>query len=143
MISFGRLTQEEARAYFSDYAPLIQQALEHTRGECDILDVEQEVYSGHVQIWTVVDLTSGVLAVMTTKVQEYERKRALQIMHCAGYAMENWLPNVLLQFEEFADEHHCHFIELVGRRGWEQILKPYGYSHTYSTVTKPLDLVRH
>mgnify|MGYP003636701221 CR=1 FL=1 len=56
----------------------------------------------------------------------------------AGGDMESSIDSILGAAEYHAAEYECDGIEVLGRRGWEKVLKPYGYEHKRVMLIKDL-----
>ena len=48
------------------------------------------------------------------------------------------LDAVMEAAELLAEQYECDGIELTGQKGWEKMLKPYGYKHKGVVLTKEL-----
>jgi hypothetical protein len=58
----------------------------------------------------------------------------LAVPFCGGERMEQWLPDILQALKDHARHNGCSSVEVFGRKGWERVLKPHGYTHTYTTL---------
>lgn len=56
------------------------------------------------------------------------------------YLATSWDKQILLeqldQFEAWAIQRGVQYLEVVGRKGWERQLKPYGFQHSYTSLVK-------
>ena len=52
--------------------------------------------------------------------------------------MDANLEAVMEAAEYHAEKHDCDGIEVSGRKGWERVLKPYGYEHKRVKLIKEL-----
>jgi len=71
------------------------------------------------------------------KVGEYPQKKVLIIWLYGGEMASN-VKGVLEAAEFHARELDCTEIMIGGRRGWERVLKPYGFAHQGVVLTKDI-----
>jgi hypothetical protein len=69
------------------------------------------------------------------KMGEYPQKRVLLIWLYGGELASN-IEGVLEAADFHARELDCTEITIGGRRGWERVLKPYGFAHRGVVLTK-------
>lgn len=111
--------------------PYMVTALEESGGEYTVDDVLSEVQQDHAIFYP------AKLGAIVFKVIRYPRKRMLRIW-LAGGDMESCLDTMLEASDYYAEKHECDGIEVVGRRGWEKVLKPHGFSHKRVMLIKEL-----
>jgi hypothetical protein len=99
-----------------------------TRGRATIDDILQMVLSGQMQLWVAHDAHT-IFGHVITEIKTYPRCKMLTIQYCA---MET---GILEQVEDtmqdvaarFAKDAGCAGVEFVGRPGWRDTAKKYGY----------------
>ena len=69
---------------------------------------------------------------------QYPQRRLLRIWLAGGVLPTN-IERVLEAATKHASRLECDGIEVEGRRGWERILKPYGYDHKRAVLIKDLN----
>ena len=111
--------------------PFLVDALEKSGGEYAIDDVLKEVEDDHAIFYPVRNGAS------VFRIALYPQKRMLRIW-LAGGDMEANIDGVLEAAEFHAKEHECDGIEVIGRKGWERVLKPHGYEHKRVMLIKEL-----
>ena len=74
------------------------------------------------------------------KVALYPQRRMLRIWLYGGTTDTGRanLEAIMEAADYYAAEHECDGIELVGRKGWEKVLRPYGYEYKSVTLIKDL-----
>ena len=84
--------------------------------------------TGRRQIWTVTERgrASPLLTAFCTAMRVADGRKWLVFEALAGEDMEAWLP-LLSEFEGYAKEAGASVSHIQGRRGWERVLRPYGY----------------
>ena len=126
--SFGAAS---ARQEWSRCRPWIERALPYCYGTHTIEDVEQQIAEGRLQFWP------GEACAVVTEIVEYPRLKALNFFLIGGdltELLEQMEPAVIA----WAKALGCTRVASVGRKGWERVLKPLGYSKTLSMLLKPI-----
>ena len=107
--------------------PFLVDALAYA-GLQTIDDVLEEVEEGSALFYPVQD------GAAVFKVGEYPQKRVLIIWLYGGEMAK--VEGVLDAADFHARELDCTEIMVGGRRGWERVLKPYGFVHRGALLTK-------
>ena len=100
-------------------------------GSHAVEDVLEEVKEGSAVFYPVRD------GAAVFKLGEYPQKRVLLIWLYGGEMASN-VKGVLEAAEFHARELDCTEIMIGGRRGWERVLKPYGFAHQGVVLTKDI-----
>lgn len=108
--------------------PFLADALAYT-GLHSVDDVLDEVQEGSALFYPVRD------GAAVFKMGEYPQKRVLLIWLYGGELASN-IEGVLEAADFHARELDCTEITIGGRRGWERVLKPYGFAHRGVVLTK-------
>lgn len=109
-------------------APFLQIAADTTEGRRTADDVLRPVLDGPMNLWVAHD-DGDVHGILITEVRQYATLRMLVVQYCA------MRPGALVEVEDemqevasrFARDAGCAGIEFVGRPGWRQTSKKYGY----------------
>lgn len=121
----------------------------------DALDAEPELWqhsftkdsllarslAGKIQVWAVSSDDLIHLCFMT-QVYTMPANNFLQIFWMYGEGLKSTLPMIDVIMDKFAIANNCQMIEVVGRKGFERILKPFGAEFMCSTYSRPVRLVR-
>ena len=108
--------------------PFLVDALAHT-GSHTVDDVLEEVEEGSAQFYPVQD------GAAVFKIGEYPQKR-VRLIWLYGGEMASNINGVLEAAEFHAEEQDCTEVMIVGRRGWERVLKSHGFTHQGVVLTK-------
>ena len=108
--------------------PVLADALAYT-GVHSVDDVLDEVQEGSALFYPVQD------GAAVFNMGEYPQKRVLLIWLYGGELASN-IEGVLEAADFHARELDCTEITIGGRRGWERVLKPYGFAHRGVVLTK-------
>ena len=98
-------------------------------GSHSVEDVLEEVKEGSAVFYPVRD------GAAVFRLGEYPKKRVLLIWLYGGEMASN-IEGVLEAAEFHAEELECTELMIVGRRGWERVLKPHGFVHQGVVLTK-------
>tara|TARA_R110000824_G_scaffold123440_1_gene281280 strand:- start:202 stop:591 length:390 start_codon:yes stop_codon:yes gene_type:complete len=98
-------------------------------GSHSVEDVLEEVKEGSAVFYPVKN------GAAVFKLGEYPQKRVLVIWLYGGEMASN-IEGVLEAAEFHARELDCTELMIVGRRGWERVLKPHGFVHQGVVLTK-------
>jgi hypothetical protein len=74
-------------------------------------------------LWLVWD-GNNIRAAIVTSVSEVNGKKRCIIVACGGQDMSTWL-HLLPQIEGYAKAEGCNSMAIMGRRGWQRMLKAY------------------
>ena len=100
---------------------LIKTAIEQT-DLSDFADIEYDVLSGDQLLWLAI--SDHIEAAATTHLIKTEKGPILEITACAGAQMERWF-DLRHKIEAYAKAEGCKRARLIGRKGWERMLKDY------------------
>jgi hypothetical protein len=109
--------------------PFLQESVQWARGRVVADDLLRFLVNGQMQLW-VVHADGVAHGHVITEIKQYPQCKMLAIQYCAMQ------PGTLEQVEEqlqdvatrFAQDAGCAGIEFVGRPGWRDTAKQYGYS---------------
>ena len=123
-------------------APVIEKAVNLTPDRIDINDLYEQAKKGFYILWIVFEEVKEqkvIQAVLTTRLSEYPKTKALCIDFVAGQRMKEWLPIVMPVFENLGKVNKCTHIEGYGRRAWKKYLEQYGWQQRHIQYEKRLD----
>jgi hypothetical protein len=135
---------------------LSKEQLSHYQGKIDeCLDAEPElwsrkfsskeelwhnVYTDYIQMWAVCDVDCIHCVFMTEIVAT--PKRLLRLFWAYGEGLVKSFPIVDLIVDRFAGGMECEEIEIVGRRGWERVIRAHGGEFLCATYRRPVRLIK-
>lgn len=90
--------------------------------EVSVDETARDLLSGHAQLWQLVG------GVMVTRVDKYHDHKTLVVCLLSGYGLWTWGPALDQATQDVAKGWNCQKVKIIGRRAWEKLLKPYGYS---------------
>ena len=129
-------TGPAALALRDQWLPILQRAVDDADGRWTSEQLLADVESGRVLVWMVPHGTK-IVGVFTTRVVESAVRWCL-VEDCAGDDLASWILEALRALETWAREIGAAQIVLEGRRGWERVLRPYGFNPTRTVCVKDL-----
>ena len=126
----------------------VQKAMLHSDSVMDGDDFLVELNNGKVRLWVFIS-EKEIVGHMITELVRYPRKSFVRVltMYCEGgekgmKGMDLW-SQFVPAVEEYALMHGCSHLEAYTRRGMVRALEPHGWDHTYSIVTKQIEMRMH
>ncbi|QIB67169.1 hypothetical protein [Kineobactrum salinum] len=121
-----------------DFAAIyIARALQHDGGENDVDGISDELVSGGLTLWLIIDEEARmVVGAVTTGFVQYLEKVTMEIRTLSTIVpREQWVPlfDILV---EWAHGHGCAEIEMTGRPGWKKVLPALGFGERSVTMVK-------
>ena len=92
------------------------------------------IQTGRMQLWRTVN----GLGIAITELQDFPRFRQLLVFMVAGEHARDWLTNGHKQLVAFAKSQNCSYMLFHGRKGWERLVRKYGYDDKQIIMRKEL-----
>lgn len=140
-MKFIPIMKEHIDSMWDFIEPTLHRAVGLTPDRIDTQDVYDGAKQGIYLLWIVfeeVDDQRFIQAVITTRVIEYPKTKALAIDFVAGTRMKEWLPVVMPILEELGKNNGCTHIEGYGRRAWFKYLQQYDWKPRHVQFEKRL-----
>lgn len=120
----------------NDMWPQIETLLHRVADEkVTVEDIYHFVAEGRWLLWICeVPNDMSLTSVIVTEFIEYPQVTNLRIIFLSGDD-EDWAYGIRT-FEDFARINKCHSLEVLGRKGWERVLRESGYKLNYITLSK-------
>ena len=113
-----------------DFAPGIEEALEHGGGTHSLADVIEAVKTGKAQLWLEED------ALLVTEVLQHPNKLVLYFWLATG-EMEAVIA-LSRRVIEWGKKQGCTAAGMMGRKGWTRALREEGWAPTMVQYTKEI-----
>lgn len=109
--------------------PFLQESSRWSRGRATADDILRFALTGQMQLWVVRDGRTA-MGHIVTEVKQYPQCKMFTIQYCAMVpgTMEAVEDKMQALAEEAARSAGCAGIEFVGRPGWRQTARTYGYA---------------
>ncbi len=85
--------------------------------------VENNVLAGRSLLWVAV-IDGRMRAAAVTSICQTEWRRVCEIIACGGKGMSEWI-SLIEGLEKYARKEQCSAIRIIGRVGWQRVLKDY------------------
>lgn len=100
-------------------------------------DIFKRSLHGAIQMWAVCNQDTIHIAFMT-QVIESKVERILQVWWMFGRDLEASLPCLDMVLNDYMNTIEADKLEVVGRKGFEKMLKPWGFRYEYSLYSRPV-----
>ena len=124
----------------NDWLPILQRAIDDADGRWSTEQLLADVEAGKVLVW-IVSRDEKIVGVFTVRVIE-SGVRWILIEDCAGDDLASWIMPALNAVETWARELGATQIVIEGRKGWERMLRPYGYESKRIQAVKRLESIQ-
>jgi len=118
-------------------APLLQKALDMSRGEICLKDIYDDLNKGIGKLCVIV-ADEKVIAAFIIEMREFRRKKVCYVPYIGGERLDEWCDIMLNLAEKIAIAEKADAVYGMGRRGWGRKLRDSGYKEYYTTVGKEL-----
>ena len=112
---------------WEDCVPFISKSEKFSQAEMKAEDVYGKIKDQDMQLWVVFNEETEILAVITTELVNYPRKKVCRIVTLGGDFMDDWVI-----------ENNCEAMETFCRKGFKKKLETFGYDETYIVLGKEL-----
>ena len=137
MIAIAGVPAEEAGKWWPVVSEWCVAALEYGCGLLELEDIVAGVAARDMQMWLVFDDDRPV-AVCITEILSFPRKKMLSAFIIGGVGLESWVGQLDDTLTRYAQGQGCTVLNGSGRRGWERVLKKFGWEHPATTYMKRL-----
>lgn len=120
----------------NQWLPVLQRAVDDADGRWSTEELLNDVADGRLMVW-IVKSGEKVRGVFTTRFLK-SHVYWISVEDCAGDDLASWIFEALHALETWAREMGASQILLEGRRGWERVLRPYGFNPTRTVCVKDL-----
>lgn len=128
MIQISAVPPEMVDDYWGLALPLLSKAFEYSAAKVDPQDVYEDLMNGNQSLWVVFEGTPiNLVGAFTIRVKAYPAGQSLCGEHLGGERLNEWADQLFEIMESYANDLGIKNLELIGRRGWEKVLKPKGW----------------
>ena len=120
---------------WTEVSPLLEKSIATAHGRYSMDDILREIVNFEQHLWVVFD-DERILAALTTKFVGYPKKRILAGQFLGGEKIMYWREPMLEMLERWAMDNNCDGMEMTGRKGFEKILGPHGWTPEYTVFEK-------
>lgn len=116
--------------------PMIQAAVDHSHGELSTEVILQRLLDQEMLLLTVCE-GSKIMASVTVEKREFQTgKNILNVTTAGGSDLHIWMKFLDEVLDNLARDYGCEEVVIVGRAGWERMLKNIGYGKLHTVMSR-------
>ncbi len=130
------LTQVEAVQSWREAEDFLCHAVTDDDPDNYILNVKAFIFAGMHRLWKLTDEQGEAVAYAVVNVYTNDGLHNVAQMYLAT---SKGLAQMLDHWDEFlvwAIKMHVDYIEIIGRKGWEKVLRPFGFTHNHTSLIR-------
>lgn len=127
----------EIGQYESIALPFIKNALEHTDGETDFRHILSDIATQQRQLWLIRADGEFIGAIVTQIYTTQSGQKIGEITLAAGRDYQLW-DHFSDVFAVWAKELGCVALQVIGRQGWEKLLRGKQFTKRYAVFKRAL-----
>lgn len=109
--------------------PYLKKSERYSEGTFTIDTIKRDLNKTTQLLWVYFDSDYNVKSAWTTRVVNLGDERSVEIFTLGGVGMnKEKVSKITGSVERYASEIGCDSVLVYGRRGWDRVLKPYGYT---------------
>lgn len=136
----GAIKKEIVPIVWPVVLPMLEAPIEHSNGELCIQDMFDRICNGELLLLTIQENEKVVAAVTIEKREFASGKSILNVTTAGGSDMHLWMKLLDTTLNRLAKDYDCEEIYIVGRPGWERMLKNIGYGKVHTVVSKKVEV---
>jgi len=105
---------------WEEIKPHLKSALSYSDDKYSLEDIREGIEGKEMQLFIVVK--EDILATVVTSIYEYPNSKVMTVVLTGGEKMDKWI-HLIEQLERWAKDEGCDYMEILGRPGWERVLK--------------------
>lgn len=123
------LTEPSIERYWHSIEAMMRQ-VPKSLGDWTPESLYRRALSGGVQVWSVGD-NQRILMVLLTQIAIFPQRRVLEIFWAAGQGLFVDAQELIdATMDLFAKKENCSRIDVIGRDGWDRVLKERGFKRS-------------
>lgn len=116
--------------------PFLRQALAGVDPDEYLKDMKARIFAGINKLWAIEDADGKAVAYAATITYTPDGISSTIQIYLASTISKELFTEQLAHFEAFAMQNNITYIEIVGRKGWEKVMKPHGFVFNYTSLLK-------
>lgn len=118
-------------------APWILQAIGESDSWEGVEQIRRDLLMGTAQLWLVMEPHEKIKLALITETLLFEGQPTCVLRWAGGEGVKELTFDIGF-IESWARSRGITSMKIWGRRGWERLFKPLGYTHEYSVLQKTL-----
>ena len=125
----------DVQHYWPEAETWLRRAVRGADPESYMKNVQATLFAGINTLWRIED-EGELTAYCVTNLYTVDGLNKIAQLHMmTAENVEDILP-LLDYFNVWAKSKGADWMEVIGRKGWERMLKPYGFNHEYTSLMK-------
>ncbi len=139
----NELSQVDAMVAWPEAEVYLRQAVTDDNPDNYLQQVQAFIFSGLHRLWHLVDDEGKTVAYAVTNTYSNDGIiRVAQLYLTTSTGMQELL-SAIDQVYVLAIQRKVDYIEIIGRKGWEKVLRPYGFTHNHTSLIKRINRELH
>ncbi len=131
----SKVTKEMAELVYPVASKFIESACEYSCGEITEANIYEQIVAGECSL-ILIYKDDCVVAAVTAEVRTCPSgKRLLALSTVGGDYMDEWLEELKDNAKQWAIDSDCEDIYIIGRPGWERMLKQFNFSKAHIVMS--------
>lgn len=135
MVELKTVQSKDIESVWKEVEPLLLRICDEDQ-DVTLENLKNSLTKREQQLWTAVD--QEIIAVAVTQVDVRPNTKVCVLYGCAGNGIDSWV-HFVTAIENWARDIGCDFTEVRGRKGWEKVLKGFGWELTQVIIRKKLN----
>jgi hypothetical protein len=128
VIKISAVPVDLVNQYWGHVLPILSKAFNYASMKISEQDVYTDIMNGDQTLWVAFDGTPlNLVGAFTVRVKNYPAGKALCGEHLGGERLNEWADELFDTMESYANHLGINRLELIGRRGWEKLLRSKGW----------------
>jgi hypothetical protein len=129
VIQISLVPQESISLFWDDACQHFERSFNYSPIFVDKDELLVDCLNGDLTLWVVYDETPDqMIGAFTVRIKKYPGGTVLSGEHLGGSRLDEWADQLFDMMDQYAKLYNVSALELIGRRGWEKILKPRGWT---------------
>lgn len=136
MITIAALKVPMVPLLWDQIVPMLELPIEHSNGELSVEGMYERIMDDQMLVLTIY-VENKLSACVTVEKKEFATgKTTLNCTTVGGSDMNEWMDQLNDVLEGLAKDYGCEEIYIVGRPGWERMLKKLNYKKIHTVVSR-------
>ena len=131
----NELNSTEVRTHWDEAEVWLRRAVRGADPDSYLRNVQATLFAGINTLWRIEEEEKTIAYCVTNMYTVDGLNKIAQLHLMTAESLEEVIP-LLDYFEIWAKKKGADWIEVIGRKGWERRLKPYGFNHEYTSLIK-------
>lgn len=137
------LSQFDAQEVWPEAEEYLRKAVTDDDPDETLRCVQARIFAGLSTLWKVEDEQGNAVAYAVSVLYTVSGNINYAQLSLATAKDLNYFISHEDEFIVWAIKRNVHYIEVIGRKGWERVLKPHGFTHNHTSLLKRIGAEIH